>query len=70
MPFPRGILSSISSKLVYAVLERTQTSKNIGIVFLTPELPPWIVCGGDWINGISWVERKAAKSLCGWELEV
>lgn len=63
VPFPRGILSSISSKCVYAVLERTQTSKNIGIVFLTPELPPWIVCGGDWINGISRVERKAAKSL-------
>lgn len=60
---PGGILSSRSFKVIYAVLERTQTSKNIGVVFLTPELPPWVVCGGDWINGIPWVERKPAKSL-------
>lgn len=54
VPCPRGILNINSSKLVYAVLERTQSSKNTVTVFLTPGSPPWTVRGGDWIDGISW----------------
>lgn len=62
MPCPRSNLSRDSSKLVYAVSERTQSSKNIVTVFLTPGLPSWIVCRGNWINGISQDMGKSGKS--------
>lgn len=30
--------------------------------FLTPGLPSWIVCRGNWINGISQDMEKSGKS--------
>lgn len=71
---PRGILSLNSSKLVYAVLERTQPrkkkkkvkekekEKEKSVFFFTPGFLPWIVCGGDWIVRISWDVEKPPKS--------
>lgn len=43
--------------------ETVQNCFFVFYFFLTPGLPPWIVCGGDWINEISWDMGKPAKSL-------